>query len=137
MFDNIRELDSEDIQFLSAPEMGYLLYLYPLSKLLKFILDGNIDGPQFIKNYKTKQRILREETGWKNEEIYQIEAILFRYLAIDKEEFKSNSAKITTSIPPKITTQIKEKILKFDHGNVSKLHLKIKQGHQNILTFSQ
>eukprot|EP01084_Bolivina_argentea_P233214 392850_1 len=127
-FDKWKDKDPNGVKKKSPNKIASILYKFPLKKLIKRIKDENINGAEFIK----KQYIIQEETGWSEQEAYQISSMLLKYHAFTVFSFEKNMNNVLKSLPNNVVNKIKEIILKFD---VDTLHYKIKNA-ENIDEFS-
>eukprot|EP01083_Nonionella_stella_P174023 602122_1 len=123
--------DNPEIESLSAEEIGSIFYDFPLNQLLDTIRDKGIDGAAWAEMYAKQEleAFIKERTGWNEEEIYQINAVLFMHKTWTKHEFMDNMTRITNDetlgLASAFKEVIKQTILEF---NVEKLHFKIKHG---------
>eukprot|EP01083_Nonionella_stella_P300037 1022240_1 len=130
--------DNPEIESLSAEEIGSIFYDFPLNQLLDTIRDKGIDGAAWAEMYAKQEleAFIKERTGWNEEEIYQINAVLFMHKTWTKEEFMDNMTRImndeTFGFADSFKEVIKQTVLEF---NVEKLHFKIKHGME-IQAFS-
>eukprot|EP01084_Bolivina_argentea_P192092 329843_1 len=124
-----RNSDPNDFKSKSAVEIGYTLYNYPLNNLLARINYQIIDGISFIKYHKQEKEIIKEETGWRNTEIYQLESMIFQHKTFTKDEFLNNMDTALdvfgALLPEQIKCQIRNVIIQND---IQQLHYKIKNG---------
>eukprot|EP01083_Nonionella_stella_P285217 970867_1 len=130
--------DNPEIESLSAEEIGSIFYDFPLNQLLDTIRNKEIGGTAWVGMYAKQElaAFMKEQTGWDDEEIYQINAVLFMHKTWTKEEFMDNMTRITNDetlgLASAFKEVIKQTILEF---NVEKLHFKIKHGME-IQAFS-
>eukprot|EP01084_Bolivina_argentea_P218982 371489_1 len=117
------------ITALSASEIGYIIYHYPLNNLLAKIVKDQIDGPALMQCFQEYDQFMEKETGWKSEDINQLYAILFRHCTLLTHQITNNMINITNdqhkSLPNFVKTQMKKVIAQFD---VETLHFKIRNG---------
>eukprot|EP01084_Bolivina_argentea_P268157 455401_1 len=75
----------------SAEQIADILFHFPINNLIKRILDENINGVKFIDSLRDRRvDMIQQETGYPEDEIYQIEAILLRHHTFTETEFKQN-----------------------------------------------
>eukprot|EP01084_Bolivina_argentea_P120796 214151_1 len=120
----------------SSQEIAELIYTYPINELLNWIQTNNINGTKFIRD-PNSERMIKKITGWKEEEIYQIQAALFEHKSIDKREFVRNMHSIFkknygNKFSNEIVNKIQDAILEFDPTDI---HYKINNS-KNIDEFS-
>eukprot|EP01084_Bolivina_argentea_P066653 121522_1 len=123
-----KEEDPESMQTKSAAEIGYIIYNYPIDNLLQRVNDINdaINGQKFIEYYKAKNKWMKDATGMNQEEIYQIESMLFRNKSFLKLEITQKMKKIFNQrFQQSIGDVLCKQILKFD---VEQLYLRMKRG---------
>eukprot|EP01084_Bolivina_argentea_P302072 521342_1 len=138
MFDSLKELMQKDASVItnkSAPEIGFLLYHFPLNSLLRYIKKKKISGANFQNEFE--KQFIENQTGWTTKEAQQIAAVLFRFKTFTKHEFETNMDKIMNDtnyeqLTDTVKYKIKNTILQFE---VETILLKIKQG-KNIDEFS-
>ena len=135
----------------TAPQIARIIYHKPLQNLLNKIHNDGIDGQTFMTIYGEKERLINErldghiedyharlskfnfihdETGWLEQDVYQIEAILFRNLSMTKQDLIANMDRVMNkieTIPTEIMQQIKDRIMEFD--DIESIAHKIKTGH--------
>lgn len=96
MFDIFEEWKSDNtIQSESPERIGYIMYQYPLKKLLFKIKHENINGKKLLKycTDKTKNLWIHETTGWdKKDVVPQIESILLQYFTWQKDQIAQKIA---------------------------------------------
>eukprot|EP01084_Bolivina_argentea_P003988 7560_1 len=122
----------------SAAQVGYDLYNYPLNELLNAIIDGDTDGKIFIAKYKNEEQFIKNITAWHHEEIYQIEATLFRHKSMTYDEFIENMNNVMTfmtKLPKTVKETMQDTISRFDEKKLDMLCFKIKRG-EDIKEFS-
>eukprot|EP01083_Nonionella_stella_P150622 480103_1 len=87
-----REENEEDIMRKPAAAIACMLYHYPLDTLMHSIRRDDIDGKAFIEraHVYTMHEFMKEQTGWKQMEIYQIESLLFGHQCMNEKEFINN-----------------------------------------------
>eukprot|EP01084_Bolivina_argentea_P125555 222436_1 len=137
MFDYFDKLKEEQpIDFIkdkNAAEVAFELYMHPLNRLQKQIIDENVDGKRFIEKHKY-DRIISNTTGWKHENIYQIEAFLFQKQTLTNEKIieniyhkdKNNEyKKFEDNTFAKIAHNIQNQLKGFD---LEQIHYKMKHG---------
>ena len=120
--DKYREHNRNKVQSMAAPQIAYLIFNYPIQRLLQKILNDKIDGQVFINRFQDRDKWIKNETGWSNDNVYQIEAILFRNLSMTKHEFITNMNRIMNlkkSISNPMKLQIRNKIMEFDAEKIS------------------
>eukprot|EP01084_Bolivina_argentea_P293105 504073_1 len=76
-------------QSISAPKIGYLVYMHPLNLLFSKITEDHIDGQKFITYYEQKYNWIKNATGWSENDVYQIQSILFKYHAVAQSQISS------------------------------------------------
>eukprot|EP01084_Bolivina_argentea_P112047 199855_1 len=136
-FDKWKMEDPEAVRMATSEEIALKLFHYPIKKLLKHILDEKIDGKKFIECV-TGKNVIQIHTGWKPQECYQIEAMLFKKYTPTEEEIKKNIQKMLMHkdnnkvLSIHALDRISDVILKFD---VKELYYKIKND-KNIDEFS-
>ena len=138
MFDEFEKFKTEhpeEIRTKSAPEIAYIVYHFPFSNLLEKIKVDKINGNDLIARYKNADNFIKMATGWKKEEIYQIEAILFRNSSMTKQEIIRNLQE-TLNNRKTISDNAKEQILhNIQSSDVESIAMKIKTG-RDITEFS-
>eukprot|EP01083_Nonionella_stella_P265175 898586_1 len=126
--------DHDAVQSKSTEETVDMLYQYPLKRLLSRIEKDNINGADFIRLLHEKRDIIADETGWDEDEAYQIQSILFRDHTLTASEFKRQMNRIfnAAKLPTEAIEQMKQTILEYD---VESVHYNIKNA-LSIDTFS-
>eukprot|EP01084_Bolivina_argentea_P134999 237961_1 len=124
------------VKIASEERIAEILFHYPLNNLLATITSKKINGEHFIKSVKDTS-IIKMMTGWKQQDVYQIQAILFKHYTFTKSEFKQKMNKIFASrhsniLSEEVCDKIKQIVLGFD---VESLHFRIKND-KNIDQFS-
>ena len=135
-FEQWKDKEPDDVKSKAAEQIAHILFNYPLNNLLTRIKDENITGKQFLDSLNGKS-IIQIETGWNDDEIYQIQAVLLKYHTFTQSEFNENMNNILTtnygkSLSKEVINKVKETISEF---NVEEIHFKIKNG-KNIDEFS-
>eukprot|EP01084_Bolivina_argentea_P265252 449530_1 len=126
-----------DLESKSIQQISQILHDHPLDALLVKIAESKIKGEQVI-NELIQNKIIKSYTGWNQDEVYQLEAILLRNNTFMYDEFVNNMKNVFENtingktLPNQVIMQIKNTILKFD---VLQLHFAIKNNHQ-IIDFS-
>eukprot|EP01084_Bolivina_argentea_P310774 537813_1 len=117
---------------LSSVEIGYEIYHLPLNKLVKKIIDEEINGERFENYCQTDANFIETHTGWDKDEIYQIEAQLWANKTYKKHEFIDNMQLCVKETCLSMTTVkcIENTILKFEN-DLESIHLNIKHGKRN------
>eukprot|EP01083_Nonionella_stella_P238569 835889_1 len=142
MFDGYDKFAKHDvllrIESKSADQIAEIVFSYPLDNLLKRITEEAMNGEQFIESIDAKEEnIISKETGWKYNDVYQIQAVLFKHQTFTEKQFQQNmnyilNTKYAKSLSKQVVNEIKETILQH---NAEEIHYKIKNGH-NIEEFS-
>eukprot|EP01084_Bolivina_argentea_P071286 129629_1 len=137
-FKTWRMQSMDDIKDKSAAEVAYQIYNFPLNNLINRINTDNIDGYQFIQYYTQDNRFIKEETGWNETEIYQIESILFDHYTYTEQHFKQNMSNVLSNNYSNILSKTVINAIQnlFLQTNVEQLHFQIKHG-RNIEGFSE
>eukprot|EP01083_Nonionella_stella_P282857 962617_1 len=136
-FDQYKKEDPDDLKLKSATEIGDMLLHFAIDKLLAHIRDNNVDGKAFIESLNDKHMI-QDETGWSDDEVYQIESLLLKHQTLTESQFKENMDYVLKTkydehtLSTRIVDKIKEVILAFD---VEALQWNIKTG-QSVEEFS-
>eukprot|EP01083_Nonionella_stella_P140836 432752_1 len=136
-FDQYKKEDPDDLKLKSATEIGDMLLHFAIDKLLAHIRDNNVDGKAFIESLNDKHMI-QDETGWSDDEVYQIESVLLKHQTLTESQFKENMDYVLKTkydehtLSTRIVDKIKEVILAFD---VEALQWNIKTG-QSVEEFS-
>eukprot|EP01083_Nonionella_stella_P196283 722370_1 len=121
---NINSLESK-----SPQEIAHVLFSYPLDRLLERIISQPIDGKRFIQSViAPNDDIIAAETGWDEEEVYQIQSMLFRHHTFTKSQFEQNMNDI---LAKKYAATLSEDIRDAIKGvmsqhNVDEVHYRIK-----------
>eukprot|EP01083_Nonionella_stella_P105366 303074_1 len=135
-FDQYKKDYPNDLKSKSATKIGDMLFHFPIDQLLSHIRDNNIDGKAFIDSLNDKH-IIQGETGWSDDEVYQIESLLLKHQTLTESQFKENMDYVfqtyDKALSPRIVDKIKEVILAFD---VEALQWHIKTG-QPMEEFSE
>eukprot|EP01084_Bolivina_argentea_P063730 116299_1 len=73
--------ENPNIHSMNSSQIAHLVHYAPLNKLIQRINDITdvIDGVKFIEYYKQQNEWIKNVTGWHEQEIYQIQAVLFRH----------------------------------------------------------
>eukprot|EP01083_Nonionella_stella_P265176 898590_1 len=124
-YDEWHRVDHDAVQSKSAEEIAEILYHYPLEQLLSRIEKDNINGAHFIQSLHKNRDIIAEETGWDEDESYQIQSVLFRHHTLTKSEFEGHMNRIlkVATLPTETKQHLKQTILEYD---VELVHYKIK-----------
>ena len=85
-FDEYTKRHPNEAQSMTAPEIAYLIFNLPIHRVLERILNDDINGQSFIDKYQNNEKWIKRDTGWSNDDIVQIEAILFRHSSMTKDE---------------------------------------------------
>eukprot|EP01083_Nonionella_stella_P073619 199220_1 len=123
--------DPQDVESKSARQIGDILFHYPLNNLLRRINDETIDGVQFIRLLREDNvDIIGDATGWDEDEVNQIQSVLFRHHICTESEFQKNmnhifSTKYKGILPNVVINQIKKAMYEFD---TEEIHYQIKNG---------
>ena len=119
--------DSDDIKSKSAEEIGYIMFNYPLDKLIKTINDSNapINGQVYIEHYKQNENWMHDITGWTEEEIYQIHSVLFMHHTFTTSEIIQN-IDTNQDIDESLSMVLKNDIL--PKCDIELIHYKLKKG---------
>eukprot|EP01084_Bolivina_argentea_P152844 266535_1 len=125
--------NTNDIKSQSAAEIGYLIYQFPLKKLLDKIEKDKIDGNKFINYYKKQNEWIKRITGWDSKECYQIESILFQHQTFNIQKIKKKFDEAEILVNNKVYTLVEKYIESKEE--FEELHYQIKSG-QNIENFS-
>eukprot|EP01084_Bolivina_argentea_P125556 222438_1 len=132
-FDKLKEEQTNDfITDKNAAEIAYELYMHPLNRLQKQIIDENIDGNMFIEKHE-HDRIISNATGWTTENIYQIEAFLFQKQTLTNQKIlkniyhkhENNEYRKFEDAFAKIAYNIQNQLKGFD---LEQIHYKMKHG---------
>eukprot|EP01084_Bolivina_argentea_P054193 99408_1 len=131
------QLNDEDIinaKIKSAPHIAYMIYAYPLIKLISQFNKQKINGQKFIQMLGSIGNEMENITGWNSDEIYQCFSLLLQHKTFTRDEFvnKIHNVFDNTSLPIAFIKKIQNTVLKFE---VDELHLKIKTA-QSIESFS-
>eukprot|EP01083_Nonionella_stella_P307431 1080426_1 len=134
MFDAC-ECEAKPLGSKTAEDVGAILFAHPLNKLLSRIQNEPINGQQFTESLH--HEIIKKETGWSEDEVYQIHSILFRHHTFTQSEFELNmnhvlDTKYGAKLSEEIVCTLKEVISQHD---VSMIQYKMKNG-QKIEAFS-
>eukprot|EP01083_Nonionella_stella_P219454 786114_1 len=132
-FETWRRENEDNIMRKPAAEIGYMLYHYPLGRLIDFIRTESIDGNAFIERVcrvKPKEEFIKEKTGWKQMEIYQIESVLFQHQCMNQAEFEKNldSVLMNDELPNSIKDSIRDSMMSFDMVTI---HARVRHGLNN------
>eukprot|EP01083_Nonionella_stella_P048129 128878_1 len=135
MFDRFdtwrRENEADHLLSKAAAEIAYMMYHYPLDTLSDVISRDNIDGNVFIELVETTGSFIKEETGWKKTEIYQIESVLFEHQCMNKDEFEKNLDYVlmNDALPNSIKGCIRDRMVSFD---IVTILARIRHGLSNL-----
>eukprot|EP01083_Nonionella_stella_P011369 32315_1 len=119
----------DDLKSKSAHEMAEILFHYPLNRLLDRIISQNIDGSRFIESViAPNEDIIAEETGWHDDDVYQIQSILFRHHSCTQSQFEQNMNDVLSNEPAtKLSKDIADRIKGvMSQHNIEETHYKIK-----------
>eukprot|EP01084_Bolivina_argentea_P083438 151059_1 len=138
-FDRWKSENNNEVRTKSAPEIAYIVYHYPLRQLLTAITENDVNGEVFIQKFENHTQLIRKNTGWKSQDIYQINAILFKHSTPSAFDLMNNIniavndiSKQRQLLPKVIQQKIKQRISEF---NVETMYYKIKQ-NEHIEEFS-
>eukprot|EP01084_Bolivina_argentea_P225301 380777_1 len=135
-FNKWKKRDPDIVKTKTAEEIAHILFDYPLNNLLKRIKNENMNGKKFITSLD--DNIIKYETGWNSDQVYQIISVLFRHDTFTKIEFKNHMNFVLTQYYEKkllskaFIDRIKEVIFEYD---VEEIHYKIKN-NKNFDEFS-
>eukprot|EP01083_Nonionella_stella_P272564 924383_1 len=123
-----KDRNIDDLKSKSADEMADILFHYPLNRLLDRIIGQNIDGKRFIQSViAPNEDIIAEETGWHDDEVYQIQSILFRHHSCTQSQFERNMNDVLSKQPSKLSKDIADRIKGvMARHNIEETHYKIK-----------
>eukprot|EP01084_Bolivina_argentea_P246635 412723_1 len=128
MFDSFGKWKNKwdsDVRSKSAAEIAEIIYHLPLTRLVAKIIEHNVNGVKFIRFVENNSQFIKQETGWKLENIYQLNVTLYRHKTFEEKEFVDNMTKMLNPLPDSVKNKIKNTILSFD---VETLHFQIKHG---------
>eukprot|EP01084_Bolivina_argentea_P130100 229697_1 len=110
IFDFFENWKNQDLSMTtkSAEEIAYILYYYPLQRLIEKIDDEQIDGAEIIvRLFETgTDNIFKSETGWCDLEIEQIQLLFSRYNGFNKNQFIYNMNTVIKNNDEALTNQI-------------------------------
>ena len=86
-FEQHRKEHQKEIQSKSAPEIAYIMFNYPLNRLLQAILRDKIDGQVFIEKYQSGDKWIKKQTGWSNK-IFAFSAVFVKFKLSAQTRFK-------------------------------------------------
>eukprot|EP01084_Bolivina_argentea_P064658 117898_1 len=124
---------AEDPQFIStkgAPEIGCIISDFSLNILCKYIIDNNIHGGIVSNYHKTGNQWIKERTNWNEEEIYQINEVVWRHITETPKEINKQLLDALEHQFGKITADTFCK--QITNINLSELQLKIRNGKSII-----
>eukprot|EP01084_Bolivina_argentea_P296715 511058_1 len=131
-FDQWKQGYVDSVSAKTAEQIASILFHYPLNQLLKRIKK---EGHKFLKR-KNASNVIQNKTGWNDDEIRQIKLLLFKHIALTKNEFIDNMNKILSEneneykqqMTDVVIDKIKKIILDCD---VEQLHYDIKNNRDN------
>eukprot|EP01084_Bolivina_argentea_P117806 209142_1 len=129
--------DDENINTETPEKIGYMVYKYPLAKLLERINNKNdfISGAKFIEYYQRKKPWIKNVTGWNQTNIYQIESVLFKHNSYASSEIKEKmDAILIKRVGDSLGTKIKMSIC--DDYNVEEINYKMTNGGEMLEEFT-
>eukprot|EP01083_Nonionella_stella_P084400 233630_1 len=127
--DDVTRQNIDDLKSKSAEQIAVILLSYPLSRVVRRIMNDHIDGKRFIESMiASNEDIIAEETGWAKDDVYQIQSMLFRHHTFTQSQFEQNmddilSQEYTTKLSKDIVERIKWVM---SQHNVEKIHYRIK-----------
>eukprot|EP01083_Nonionella_stella_P267660 904274_1 len=86
-FNKWKERDLETLQSKSTEDIAHNLFEYPLQQLITRIKTQPINGETFIDSVH-KTNIIRQETGWNDDEIEQIHLVICKAMVLTEDVFK-------------------------------------------------
>ena len=84
--DQYKEEQQNDINTKTSTQIAYALYTHPLNALINQIKTDDINGTEFIRLFRTDAKFIHKITGWKKDDIYQIENALFKHISMNKRK---------------------------------------------------
>eukprot|EP01083_Nonionella_stella_P147355 464799_1 len=127
--DDAKRQTIDDLKSKSAEQIAAILLNYPLSRVVCRIMGDHIDGQRFIQSMiASNEDIIAEETGWSEDDVYQIQSMLFRHHTFTQSQFEQNMDDILSQeYRTKLSKDIIERIKwVMSQHNVEKIHYRIK-----------
>eukprot|EP01083_Nonionella_stella_P126689 383554_1 len=124
-----KEENSDYLESRSTKQIAHILLRHPLDRLLQRIVNEDIDGKRFIESVIAfDEDIISEETGWDEQEVYQIQSMLFRHHSFTTSQFEQNMNHVldkqyATTLSEDIRDMIKQVMSKH---NIEDIHYNIK-----------
>eukprot|EP01083_Nonionella_stella_P084969 235298_1 len=124
-----KEENSDYLESRSTKQIAHILLRHPLDRLLQRIVNEDIDGKRFIESVIAfDEDIISEETGWDEQEVYQIQSMLFRHHTFTKSQFEQNMNHVldkqyATTLSEDIRDMIKQVM---SQHNIEDIHYNIK-----------
>eukprot|EP01084_Bolivina_argentea_P319410 554020_1 len=119
-----------------AEEIGYAVYNLSLNRLLAAINEANVNGQEFIKDYREKLNKksscdwIKFATGWTDIDVYQLSAILFRHHIPREEDLQKQMYDVLTKSVGDETAKLIQKQMNENFKiKLEDLYYKIKNGH--------
>eukprot|EP01083_Nonionella_stella_P272565 924385_1 len=123
-----------DLEYKSAVQMADILFHYPLNRLLDRVISQDIDGKRFIESVIASNEDMlniADETGWIEDDVYQIQCMLFRRHTFTQSQFEQNMddvlSKQFNKCAADLSKDIADRIKRvMAQHNVEDLHYRIK-----------
>eukprot|EP01084_Bolivina_argentea_P319409 554019_1 len=119
-----------------AEKIGYNVYNLSLNRLLAAINEANVNGQEFIKDYREKLNKksscdwIKFATGWTDIDVYQLSAILFRHHIPREEDLQKQMYDVLTKSVGDETAKLIQKQMNENFKiKLEDLYYKIKNGH--------
>eukprot|EP01084_Bolivina_argentea_P277694 474201_1 len=126
-FDIWKRDNMDTIKKKTPQQIAHILFHFPLKNLLATFFKEDINGIEFVNSLQ--EQIIQQATGFKDDEIYQIESMMLRHHTFTRGQFKKNMNNIL-SRSYNLFEWIKHKIHSvFDVFDVENVFLKIKNGN--------
>eukprot|EP01083_Nonionella_stella_P266177 900787_1 len=91
--------------------MAEILFHYPLHRLLNRIVSQNIDGDWFIESViSAYEDLIAEETGWNEDDVYQIQSVLFRHHSCTQSQFEENMSRQLSNMISQLRLKIDDSL---------------------------
>eukprot|EP01084_Bolivina_argentea_P119095 211213_1 len=132
-----KTIDDDNINTQTAEQIGCMVYIYPLIKLITRVNNKNdfISGAKFIDYYQQKKQWIRNVTGWNETDIFQLESALFKHNSFATAELvQKMDAILIKRLGETLGTEIKRCIC-VDH-NVEEINYKMTNGGDMLQNFT-
>eukprot|EP01084_Bolivina_argentea_P177027 306218_1 len=134
-FDQLREFIQENPKLAesqTAEQIATMIYNFPVHNLTNVLQQKNIDGVELIKDINNKQNktIIARETGWDEQNVYQIQQSLLKFNSFTQETWNKTMKEISehkeeTSLSKSVINEIRHVI---DSCDIELLVYQIKNG---------